>query len=45
MALVKKNPPKGALRQISRLAPAEQLKAENEYNAKCLAYAHLNLDM
>jgi 3-oxoisoapionate decarboxylase len=45
LALVRKNPPNGVLRQISCLTPAEQLKAENEHNAKCIAYARLNLDM
>src|SRR5271165_2155411 len=43
--LVRDNPPKSPLPRISSMSPAEQVKAEEDYNAKCIAYAHAHLDL
>lgn len=45
LAMVKKNPPKSALPKMAGLNPQEQLKAEDDYNAKCIAYARQQLDL
>lgn len=42
--LVRKNPPKTPLPRITGLTPEEQVKAEDEYNLKCLDWARKNLN-
>jgi len=42
--LVHRNPPKEPLPQISKLAPAGQLQAEDQYNRRCIDYARANLN-
>jgi sugar phosphate isomerase/epimerase len=43
LELVRKNPPKSPLPKITGLSPAEQIKAEDDYNLKCVEYARQNL--
>ena len=45
LAMVKKNRPKSPLLRITGMNTEAQLKAENDYNARCIAYARQNLDM
>jgi sugar phosphate isomerase/epimerase len=45
LSIVRKNPPKNPLPRMSGLSPAEQVKAEDDYNLKCIAYAHQHLDL
>jgi 3-oxoisoapionate decarboxylase len=45
LALVKKNRPKTSLPRTSGLSREQQVKLEDEYNLKCIAYAHQNLDL
>jgi sugar phosphate isomerase/epimerase len=37
--IVRKNPPKTPLPKITGLSPADQVKAEDDYNLKCIEYA------
>jgi sugar phosphate isomerase/epimerase len=43
--IVRKNPPKTPLPRITGLSPADQVKAEDEYNLQCIAYARQHLNM
>jgi sugar phosphate isomerase/epimerase len=43
LALVKKNRPKKPLPRITGLSPEAQIKAEDDYNLQCIAYARQNL--
>ena len=43
LALVRKNKPKAPLPRIAGLSPEAQIKLEDEYNLKCLAWARKNL--
>jgi 3-oxoisoapionate decarboxylase len=45
LAMVKKNRPKTPLQRITGLSPEAQIAAEDENNAKCIAYARQNLAM
>jgi 3-oxoisoapionate decarboxylase len=45
LALVKKNRPKSPLPRITGMSTEAQVKAENDYNARCIAYARANLNM
>jgi len=45
LAMVKKNRPKSPLPRMTGLSMEAQVKAENDYNARCIAYARQNLDM
>ncbi len=45
LALVRKNKPKAPLPRVTGMSPEAQAKAEDDYNAQCIAYAHKNLDM
>jgi 3-oxoisoapionate decarboxylase len=45
LALVKKNPPKKPLPKMTGLSPEAQVKAEDDYNNQCIAYAKANLNM
>jgi sugar phosphate isomerase/epimerase len=45
LALVRKNKPKKPLPRMTGLSPDAQVKAEDDYNAQCIAYAKQNLDM
>ena len=45
LAMVKKNRPKSPLPRITGMSMDAQVKAENDYNARCIAYARKNLDM
>ena len=45
LALVKKNRPKAPLPRITGLSREDQVKLEDEYNLKCIAYARKNLDL
>ena len=45
LALVKKNPPKAPLPRTTGLSPEQQIKLEDEYNLKCIAYARQHLDL
>jgi len=45
LALVKKNHPKTPLPRTSGLSREQQVKLEDEYNLKCIAYARQNLDL
>lgn len=45
LAMVKKNKPKAPLPNITGLSPEARAKAEDEYNARCIAYARQNLGM
>ena len=45
LALVKKNRPKTPLPRTSGLSREQQVKLEDEYNLKCIAYARQNLDL
>ncbi len=45
LALVKKNRPKMPLPRTSGLSREQQVKLEDEYNLKCIAYARQNLDL
>jgi len=45
LAMVKKNRPKSPLPRITGMSMDAQVKAENDYNARCIAYARQNLDM
>ena len=45
LALVKKNKPAKPLPRIAGLAPEAQVKAEDDYNNQCIAWAKQNLDM
>jgi sugar phosphate isomerase/epimerase len=43
-ALVHRNPPKEPLPRVGKLSPAAQLKAEDQYNWRCIDYARRNLN-
>lgn len=43
LELVRKNPPKTPLPKITGLSPSEQVKAEDDYNLQCIAYAREHL--
>lgn len=43
LALVRKNKPKAPLPRIAGLSPEAQIKLEDEYNLKCIAWARKNL--
>ncbi len=45
LALVKKNKPKKPLPTIAGLSPEAQIKAEDDYNNQCIAWAKQNLDL
>jgi 3-oxoisoapionate decarboxylase len=45
LALVKKNRPKAALPGVAGLTPEAQIGLEDDYNAKCIAYARQHLDL
>ena len=45
LAMVKKNRPRSPLPRITGMSLEEQVKAEDDYNARCIAYARQNLDM
>jgi 3-oxoisoapionate decarboxylase len=45
LALVKLNPPKAPLPRTSGLSQEQQIKLEDEYDLKCIAYARQNLDL
>ena len=45
LAMVRKNRPKSPLQRIAGLSQEAQLKAEDDNNAKCIAYARQNLEM
>jgi len=45
LAMVRKNRPQSPLPRITLLPQDAQLKAEDDNNAKCIAYARQNLDM
>ena len=45
LAMVKKNPPRKPLPRTTGLSSKEQVKLEDEYNRKCIAYARQNLDL
>lgn len=45
LALVKKNKPKKPLPKIAGLAPAAQLKLEDDLNNQCIAWCHENVNM
>jgi hypothetical protein len=45
LALVKKNRPRSPLPRITGMSLEAQVKAEDDYNARCIAYARQNLDM
>ncbi len=40
--LVRKNPPKTPLPKMTGLSPADQVKAEDDYNLKCIEYSRKN---
>jgi sugar phosphate isomerase/epimerase len=43
--IVRKNPPKRPLPRMTGLSPEAQVKAEDDYNQKCIDYARKNLDL
>ena len=45
LTLVRKNKPKKPLPQMAGLTPDQQAKAEDDYNAQCIAWAKQNLDL
>jgi sugar phosphate isomerase/epimerase len=45
VALVKRNPPKKAVKGTAGLSPADQLKFEDDNNRLSVEWAHANLDM
>ncbi len=45
LEIVRKNPRKTPLPRMAGLSPADQVRAEDGYNLKCIAYAHQNLDL
>ena len=45
LAMVKKNRPKSPLPRITGLSREAQVKLEDEYNSKCIAYARQNLEL
>ncbi len=45
LTMVKKNRPKAPLPRISGLSQEAQIKAEDDNNARCIAYARQNLDL
>jgi sugar phosphate isomerase/epimerase len=45
LAMVKRNRPKAPLPRISGLNPEEQVKAEDDYNRRCIEYARRNLNL
>ncbi|RPI11211.1 MAG: sugar phosphate isomerase/epimerase [Acidobacteriales bacterium] len=45
LAMVRAKRPKTPLQRISQLSPAEQLKAEDENNRRCIEYASGNLQL
>ncbi len=45
METLQKNPPKKPLPKTSGLAPADQVKLEDEYNMACIRYARQNLGL
>jgi 3-oxoisoapionate decarboxylase len=45
LALVKKSPPGTSLPRTSGLSSEAQIKLEDEYNRRCVAYARSNLDL
>ena len=45
LSLVRKNKPKAPLPRTSGLSREQQVKLEDEYNLKCIAYARQNLDL
>ena len=45
LELVRDHPPKKPLPRISGLTAAQQVKAEDDYNQRCVEYARQNLDL
>ena len=45
LALVRRNKPKSPLPRIAGLPTEAQIKLEDDYNARCVAYAKKNLDL
>ncbi len=45
LELVRSNPPKKPLPKIAGLSPADQVKAEDDYNQQCVDYARKYLDL
>jgi sugar phosphate isomerase/epimerase len=45
LTIVKKNRPKNPLPRTTGLSREDQVKLEDEYNLKCIAYARQNLDL
>jgi hypothetical protein len=45
LSMVRRNPPKAPLPRITGLSQEARIKAEDNYNAMCIAYARQNLDM
>jgi len=45
LTLVRKNKPKKPLPKMTGLTPDQQAKAEDDYNAQCIAWARQNLDL
>jgi 3-oxoisoapionate decarboxylase len=45
LAMVKKNRPKTPLPRVTGLTQEQQVRLEDEYNLKCIAYARQNLDL
>lgn len=45
LEFVKANPPKSPLPRMEGLSVADQVKAEQDYNRQCVAYAHQHLDL
>jgi hypothetical protein len=45
LAMVKKNKPKAPLPRVTGMNLEAQAKAEDDYNARCIAYARQYLDM
>jgi 3-oxoisoapionate decarboxylase len=45
LAIVKKNRPKSPLPRVTGLTQEQQVRMEDEFNLKCIAYARQNLDL
>ena len=45
LEIVRTHPPQTPLPMTTGLSPADQVKAEDEYNLKCIAYAKQNLNL
>jgi sugar phosphate isomerase/epimerase len=45
LEMVRANPPKKPLPKISGLSPAQQVKAEDDYNQQCVDYARAHLEL